>query len=163
MEGSAPACQACFKQPGTKHCGACGCGYYCSIECQKADRESHKTTVCSLWQGPGEVVQNPWYAPVSPSTPAAVRAEPDEELFEAARAGDEVKLSACIERGAHLSAARGAHGESALHFAVMSGSTAVVATLLRARAYINVTDWRGANPLYYACTHPGYPELDDGS
>lgn len=154
MEGSRiPVCQACDK-PGKNRCSACGCGYYCSAKCQKTDYESHKRTVCSLWQGQADVVHNPWFAPVSPQTLASVLNENDDDLFVAARTGDEAMLEACIKRGAKLSAARGPHGESSLHYAVLSGSSKTVARLLRAGAYINVMDWRGANPLYYACTHP---------
>jgi len=47
----------------------------------------------------------------------------------------------------------------ALHLAVVSGSTDAVALLLDAGAYINISDWRMATPLYYACT--ALDERDD--
>lgn len=161
MEGGYhyPACQACEKKPGEKRCSKCGCAYYCSAECQRSDWDSHRRNVCSLWQPPGgEVVHNPWYAEVSPKEPATRLFKSDEELFRAAKAGDEPAIAACIKRGAQLSADRGMQGETSLHFAVMSGSIGAVALLLRSGAYINAVDWRGANPLYYACTHPDVPE-----
>lgn len=144
-------------KPATKRCSACSCAYYCSIDCQKADWEEHNRVVCSLWKGPGERVFNPWFAHVSPKYPATIPYEADDELFEAARTGNLIKVQECIDRGAKVGSARSHQGESSLHFAVMSGSIPVVELLLKAGAYINSTDWRNANVIYYCCTHPDVP------
>lgn len=79
----------------------------------------------------------------------------DDELLDAAKDGDCVRLTACIKRNALLSIIRDPYGASAIHLAVTSGSTEAVILLLDAGAFIDSNDWRMATPLYYACTHRG--------
>lgn len=150
-------CQIC-DNPGTKRCSKCHCAWYCSVECQKNDWENHRTNFCSLWQGPGNVVNNPWFIEVSPNEPKTLEVTSDEDLFAAAESGNVENINACIARGAKLTESRGYQGETALHFAVFSGSLEAISALLNGGAYINAVDWRGANALYYACTHPKVPK-----
>jgi hypothetical protein len=107
---------------------------------------------CRAWCPSGTAfVPNPWYST------GTIRTEPkvkliDSGLLLAAELGDWTKLRECINIGSPLSVIRDCYGAGALHFAVMSGSIEAVKLLLDAGAYINISDWRMANPLYYACT-----------
>ncbi|KAL6072295.1 Ankyrin repeat and SOCS box protein 8 [Balamuthia mandrillaris] len=159
-------CQRCLTKPvgGRPPCATCSAGYYCSDACQTADQQDHSALLCSMWTGPGDRINNPWYAPCSPSEPALLYPTPrDEELFEAARKGDVLALKKKCEQqpGAPLllNVAREKHGETALHLAVASGNTEAVRLLLENGAFVNADDWYQNKPLYYACTHPGTDDV----
>lgn len=165
MEGGGVSirCQACGESAGkVLICSQCKSGYYCSAECQKKDYKAHKAAVCSAWDPKGRgQVDNPWFSHTTDTSRPndEMCGGKDDELLKAAELGDCEALTKCIERGALLSVPRNPQGDGALHLAVVSGKVDAVRLLLDAGAYINVTDWRGATPMYYACSHPGHERV----
>lgn len=148
--------QGCDKElEQVQRCSLCQCAFYCSVDCQRKDWPAHKQHVCSLWSEGSGRVNNPWYSASSLSLPATLETRPDEKLFVAAKSGDLECLRECVANGSLLNVARGRQGETALHFAVMSGNPDAIRLLLGAGAYTNAEDWRGNVALYYACTHSG--------
>jgi len=101
-------------------------------------------------------IPNPWFAHVSPSTPAVVATEYNEVLFQACKEGDVDKVQQCIGRGEFLNVTRGAYFETPLHTAVTSGNGALCRLLISSGAAVNSSDSRDNTPLYYAATHPGH-------
>ena len=105
--------------------------------------------------------QCPWVAPRTiRGTPAKhMLWSKDDELIEAAMMGDCARLEACVERGALLSVVRTLMGATALHYAVLSGNLSAAELLVKAGAYVDVTDWKGDTPLYYALTKSGKEDV----
>lgn len=159
------ACAVCgVHATKTKRCSRCRNAYYCSQEHQVADWPTHKL-ICLPHQAPvakapvvemPTVVPNPWYAPVSPKTPAPLPIHVDSEACLAAYNGDLQALQTYIT-GDHalVNTTRDRNGETLLFCAIIGGHPDAVRYLLDGGATVNATEWRDNTPLYYAATHPG--------
>lgn len=145
----------------TKRCTRCKAAFYCGKQHQLSHWKDHKSS-CQAVEGAAkpkekkiEFVPNPWYTPISPSTPNSIQPAENNELLQGAQACNLPMVATQISKGAQINATRTMNGETALFLAVTSGYTEAVDLLIKAGSTINTTDWKGNTPLYHAATHPG--------